>query len=311
MTWTATGRHVRRVLIALFTVGPLLWLSMVGLPVVCSQQVPSGTTVSVEICEAASVADPRFLLLVLAIGLLLLPELAEIEVAGVLKVRKQVKEAKEEVSGLSTELGHIRAQILTTAVAAANSNSRASVENYNLFPERFTDVSRALKEVAGDGGDFDAGEERGVYAAIAFEAGFYGLTRYLPDRMMPAVVAGYVFDDNEKLALYSVATHGDGIGESEAAQRMAAAPRMTGVFLYEREDEYVVTAPACDDEGLVVGALAVRMPTSAAALDQGDGGDTVGTVELMANAFARLLIDVMGDRPRKPPAGKAGSEGTQ
>lgn len=90
-----------------------------------------------------SASDPRALLFVLVAGLLLLPELSELEVAGVLTVRKHVKEAKEEVSGLQTELAHIRNEILTAATAAAHSQSRASVENYNVFPERVTDVRRA------------------------------------------------------------------------------------------------------------------------------------------------------------------------
>lgn len=83
------------------------------------------------------------------------------------------------------------------------------------------------------------------------------------------------------------------------------------MFYDDSSNGYLLSAPACDDQGLVVGALVVLMPASAANLDHVDEEDTVGTVVMMANAYARLLIDVMGETPRQVPAGKTASEGTQ
>ena len=302
----------RRLVLAIFVVGVLVWFTGWGLPQVCSQQLPDGSATPVKVCEAMSATDPRALLFLLVVGALVLPDLAELEVGGVLKVRRQLDDVKGEASELKNELAHVRTQVMTAAAAAASSHSKASVETYNVYPGRRADVGSALVEVAGAGdGDFDDGEELGAYAAIAFESGFYGLPRYLSDEMTPAAVAGYVFDDDE-LTLYSVATRGGEAADAlEQAQRSATAPNLTGVFFELGSHFYEVTAPACDDRGLVVGAIAVRMPATAGTLDDDDDQDTVGTVELMANTYARLLIDVMGEKPREVPAGKTGLEGTQ
>ena len=310
MNWVVTGRWVRRIVLVVLVVGASAWLAGWGLPDVCSQQLPTDSSTPVEVCEAMSATDPRALLFLLLLGALLLPDLAELEVGGVFRVRRQLDEVKGEALELKSELAHVRTQVMTAAAAAANSHSKATVENYNVFPERFTEVGKALKEVNGAGdGDFDESEERGAYAAIAFESGFYGLPRYLSDGMTPAAVAGYVFDDGE-LTLYSVATRGEGADALEVEQREAGVPNLTGVFFELGAEFYVVTAPACDDQGLVVGAIVVRMPAVAGALDENDDEDTVGTVELMANTYARLLIDVMGEKPREVPAGKTVHEET-
>jgi hypothetical protein len=258
------------------------------------------------------VTDSRALLFLLVVGALLLPDLAELEVGGILRVRRQLDDVKGEAAELKTEIAHIRTEILTAATAAANSQSRASVENYNVFPERATDVRRAYDEVAGHGdGEFDESEKRGAYAAVAFEAGFYGLPRYLSDGMTPAVVAGYLFNADGDLELDLMTTRGDVPAGLQDAQLAAHPPPTSGVFYDDSVDGYVLSAPASDDQGLVVGALVVRMPVSAAGSDQEDGEDVVGTVVMMANAYARLLIDVMGEKPRQMAAGKTPEEGTQ
>lgn len=302
----------RRGLLALLVLGALVWFAGWGLPEVCAQQLPTDSTTPVEVCKAMSASDPRALLFLLLLGGLLLPELTELEVAGVLTVRRQVREAKEEVSGMKTELAHIRTEILTAATAAAHSQSRASVENYNVFPERAADVRRAYEEAAGNGdGEFDESEERGAYAAVAFEAGFDGLTRYLSAGMTPAVVAGYRFNADDELELDLLTTRGDVPTDLQDALLAAESPRTSGVFYDDSINGYMLSAPACDDQSLVVGALVVLMPASAASLDTADDEDTIGTVVMMANAYARLLIDVMGEKPRQVPAGKKTSEGTQ
>ena len=308
MNWVAC----RRVLLVALLVGATVWLFFFGLPEVCSQQLPAASNRPVDVCETMSVSDPRAALFVLVAGLLLLPELSELEVAGVVTVRKELKEAKDEVSGLRTELTHIRNEILTAATAAAHSQSKASVENYNVFPQRATDVRRAYKEVGGDGdGEFDESEERGAYAAVAFEAGFDGLTRYLTDGMTPAVVAGYQFNAADELELDLMTTRGDVPAVCQDALLGASPPRTSGVFFDDSINGYMLSAPACDDQGLVVGALVVLMPEKVANPDQVDEEDTVGTVVMMANAYARLLIDVMGETPRQTPAGKTADEETQ
>lgn len=315
MAWdgfATTVKVARRVALAAVVVGTLVWLAGWGVPDVCSQQLPTASSTPVEVCQPMSATDPRALLLLLVVGLLLLPELTELELGGVIKVRRQLDEVKGEASELKNEMAHIRTQVLTAATAAAAANANASVVT-NVYPERTTDVGRALTEVDGDGdGDFDEGELQGAYAVVAFDAGFYGLTRYLSDGMAPAVVAGYAFNEDDELELYSLVTHGDGAQELATAQRAAAVPDLSGIYYVgTKASGYVLTAPACDDEGLVVGALSVRLPGSAETLDEADDEDTVGTVELMANAYARLLIDILGEKPRGQPAGKSTVEGTQ
>lgn len=312
MNWAVAGRWVRRGVLALLVLGALIWFGGWGSPETCSQQLSQGSPTPVTVCSDMTLTDARALLFLLVIGGLLLPEVAELEVAGVLSVRKQVDEAKDEVTGLKTELAHIRAEILTAATAASHSRSKASVENYNVFPGRAADVRRAYKEIQ-DGGDgeLDQSEQRGADAAVAFEAGFYGLTRYLTERMTPAVVVGYLFGEDDQLRLDSLVTSGEGTAGLEAAQRAASPPPTSGVFYDAHDDGYVLSAPACDDQGLTAGVLAVRVPSTSAALDELNVEDAVGAILLIAGAYARLLIDLMGEKPRDLTAGTSDDGGTQ
>ena len=73
-------------------------------------------------------------------------------------------------------------------------------------------------------------------------------------------------------------------------------------------------APALEDDGSVVGAVAILIPHEDIPHAEGVVAaddllrDMAAWVDTAASAYARLLIDVLGERPQSETTGTAGSQ---
>lgn len=81
MNWKSAATW-RRALLGVLVVGALIWFAGWGLPEVCSQHLPTDSAQPVDVCKAMPATDPRAVLFLLVVGVLLLPDLAELEVGG-------------------------------------------------------------------------------------------------------------------------------------------------------------------------------------------------------------------------------------
>jgi hypothetical protein len=272
-------------LLAALLLGAVAWVWARGLPQVCKDAVADSTVV--RVCEPMSATDPRVLLFLLLVGLLLFPELSELELAGVLTLRRRLDEVRQEATELKSELAHIRTQATALSQATANSRNQIRVD------VRQQQTGAALVEAGGgDDGVFDGDEEAGAYAQLAFEAGLAGLTRLLPQAEDDVSLVGYTVGDDGHLE----ATYFTGEVNEEDLNRLTA--------LVNRPQVPVTTVTALNDgfaafsfatvNGVVVGALAVRVPDGQvpdnAALEALGAG-----AEVAAGTYARLLVDLLGE----------------
>ena len=292
----------RRLLLAVL-LGFGIWLVHHGLPQVCGQEVADSAVVSV--CRPLPMTDPRVWFYGLLVGLLLFPELSELELAGVLTLRRRLNEVGQEASDLKSDLANLRLQ--ATALSQANATNRTAV----TVDARQQQSGVAQVEVATPGSDLvDDDTASGAYLQLAFKAGLAGLTAVLPAEADGADLVCYTFGDDGQLEpIYQSDPDADvdaltqTLNEGRDEASVTSGPRFTAA-----------TAYAQDPRGSgVVGAVVLLTAKPAAgppaATDSGDdaGDDADGdgsTVDLAAAAetvaatYARLLVDLVGERPR-------------
>jgi hypothetical protein len=304
--------RVRRVVLGVLIVAAVVLFALSGLPEVCTERLPTASSTPVNVCEPMAATDPRALLFILVLGLLLLPELAELEIGGVLKVRRQLEDVKDEATELKGELAHIRTQVLTAA------NANASVVN-NLYGPRPEDVAAGASEVDGQGdGKFDEQERSGAVALLAFQSGLSGLTDLLPSWVSRAAIVGYTFGENGDLEPFYVVHHGQNAEAFSPPKGTVWMPNGdSDVYIESGGHVLVVTVRPFSAARQYVGALAVHVPDEvvqeAGSARDFDNlvDDVVEVTDLMADVYARMLLDLLGEEPRPWPTGKTTTDGGQ
>lgn len=267
----------------------------------------------VQVCTAPSMTDPRVLLFLLIVLILLLPDLSEVELGGVLRLRRTVDETREEARELRRELVTIRND------ASATANSQLT----QTFINRPAQTGDWIAHRESDDAELvDPGEELGAYAMNAFRAGLAGLMQPLEVGGDEAAAVGFTLRPLRGME----ATHVLGRIPSELGEEVLAAldrdttsPGEEVVFI-ETSAGLVAFAFAFADAGeslpasQLVGGLAVILPH-----DFGDSGigaqdDRAAAVaaaaEAAAGAYARLLVDLLGERPTLVVRGWSGRSRT-
>lgn len=300
--WWSIAKWVRRVLVIVLLALAARELLVDGLPRVCEEQVAEGAVVTV--CHAMGVTDPRVGLFLLAVGLLLLPDLSELEVAGVVKLQRKVDAARTEVAELSGELVGVRNQIssLTAAHAASAAQSSSSGNTVSLtVTAQAAETGAALQDIdSGDTTILEPAEEEGTFGLLAFDAGMRGLLGLLPGAGEGGAVVGMTFDDNGDLTWH--AQTGADVDRHVVEQLISQARERPDNLRIRTDGEWwTSTAPATVAEGQV-GAVGVLLPHDPEDSDDSREeatrrADEVGeSTELVAGTYGRMLVALLGEQ---------------
>lgn len=319
--WTAV-KWIRRAALAGLVVWGAWELLVDGLPRVCGEELYEDDPV--RVCEDMGLTDPRVAMFLLTAGLLLLPDLSELEVAGVVRLHRKVDEARQEVAELTGELYSIRNQVSTWAAsrAAALSQATGNVTNNYLGPPAAATGAAKQDLESGDTTVLEPDEEDGAFGLLAFNAGMQGLLQSLPNHGAGAVLVGMTFDEGEDLTVQTE------VGDDDFD------PALAGLLLRQARDLprnvhtvgdgnlWLITAPARTNSGQV-GAVGVAVPEEPTddtdwLADWADWDTETSDVraarvtaatELIAGAYARMLVALLGELPI--PGQGAGASGGQ
>lgn len=238
---------------------------------------------AVEVCSPLGATSPAVLLYLLVVALLLLPELSEIEIAGLVTLKRQIEQATGEAEKALTEVRELRQTMMLT-----NTIRNSSTVNNYLGPERAAETGAVLSDVNADA---ETGSEPpGAAAQWAFQAGVMGLLVLFPDSDMPRALVGYLREDDELRVQFAVPESFD---DRELRSWLPGIGTVTGPVVGDVEGARFAAAPVVDDNGQALGVLAVVADPATGSLE------TLGiTTELAAEAYARLLIDLLGESTR-------------
>lgn len=268
----------------------VLW---VGPPVTCHQEFVDGVTV--RLCETMRLADPRSGLYLLLVALLLFPEVSELEIGGVLTLRRRLDEIGGEATRLKSELADMRSEAL--ALSQSSATNRTEVTTVVARPEQTGELLAAASAAPLDETvDVDAA----AYAQLAFVAGVAGLPYALPAIAAGSTVLAYTPSEDGRLEVNAASSEPAG-WEVEPVTRLVnehpPEPRVQRM-----SDCWAVTAPVLDARQRLLGAVAVLLdpalpgvpasdtPTSAEAEEMG------ALAEVAAQVYSRLLVDLLGER---------------
>lgn len=308
--WTLT--RLRRWSVALLVAGAAVALAAGLIPHTCQDAVAESSVV--QVCSALSMTDPRVLLFLLIVLILLLPDLSEVELGGVLRLRRTVDETREEARELRRELVSIRSDASATA--------RSELKQTFHF-NRPAQTGDWIADRESDGAELvDPGEELGAYAMNAFRAGLAGLMELLEIGGAEATAVGFTLRPLRGMeATHTLGSLPPDLGEEvlAALDRDSTSPG-EGVVFIETSVGVVAFAFAFADAGepipasQLIGGLAIPLPP-----DFGDSGHGApddraaafaAAVEAAAGAYARLLVDLLGERPTLVFRGASGRSRT-
>lgn len=304
------AKWVRRAILLVVLVWACWLLLWNGVPTVCQQEVTDAGTL-VKVCGPMAANDPRVFVFLLIFGVLAFPELSEIEIAGLLTVKRRLDEAKAEATELKRDLGEIRTQAFAAVSAAVSAKQQVIV---NL--DRSEQIAQALDETVGDGdGVLDETETVGAYAQLALEAVVAGLPDQLSDALGPSVcIQGFTFADGDDLELSFVSSRSRAPGTLDELREAEhfMVPKLDGTYVYHRAGHCIATAPARGGDSTVVGAVAVVAVDAEFATGRtprpGDEEFAAQAI-VVGGIFGRALIDLAGEVPRVIGAGDSDTEG--
>lgn len=268
-------------------------------PQVCREEIASSDTAQtpddlvVRVCEPMAATDPRVFLFLLVVFLLLLPFFSEVEVAGLFRVKRQLAQAQDEVEGLRESVRTAQAQVATLAatVTATTTSTATNQTNVLLVDPRGVESAQTQQTVLA--GNDEVPFTEGTFAQTAFKGGLIGLQSLFPAERTPYALIFFTWGDVELELSQAV---GDvNLDLSTAAHRLAHPTEASASI---QAHGLLVTAPALNDDGSTVGAVV------AAFRDQtllSDHEPLFADVENVASAYARLLVDLLGETGRLMP----------
>lgn len=295
VTWllTAKGAGVAgAVALIVWAGGMLLWDHV---PPTCHDEVASTEAAKtpaelvVQVCEPMTATDPRVFLFLLVILLLLLPWVSEVEVAGLFRVKRQVEEAKKEVDGLRESVRTAQAQVATLSATTVAQQVQQTKVEVQLHDHRREDSAETQEHaLAGQPPDEVTA---GAFAQVALTAALEGLSTLFPEECVPV---GMVFFTWDETTLEQYGTVGDVDNDLEAVAYLMANTKTPKSWAHREPSGFLVLADATDDDGTTVGAVVFAFRQ-----DQWEHHVAVfADVEVVAKAYARLLIDLVHETGR-------------
>lgn len=294
---TPAWRRLRRIgLVVLLVFGGVVLL--VGPPVTCHQEVVDGVTV--RLCETMRLADPRAGLYLLLVALLLFPEVSELEVGGVLTLRRRLDRIGEEAGELKSQLAEMRSEAYAVSRAAASNRTQVN----NTIVTRQEDTGEAVAEAAAASAGATLDETADVdvadFAQLAFAAGVAGLPQALPGFAAGSTVLAYTPSETGQLEVNAASVEPAAL-EVEPVTRLVneqpSEPRVQRM-----DDCWAVTAPVLDARQRLLGAVAVLLDPTLPGVPASDSptlaeAEKMGVVgAVAAQVYARLLVDLLGER---------------
>lgn len=301
-TFAGWARYTRRTLAALLVLWGgwmLLWGRVED---VCRDQVADNSAV-VQTCEPIALTDPRLVWVVLAVLLLLLPDLSEIELGGVFSLKRAVAEVKEENEQLKDEVAELR--VTTSQIAQQQVN--VHVHEHPLAEG----VARFQADVdAGETGPLSPTEETGAYAHLAFNSALAGmiLELFAPWQNRVTLIGWVVEDDGGFEPSYLVDAVASNVVEAVAAELDPHATTDAAPLVSFLDDHLAVTAYAVTDPALgvgeqLLGALSVIVEDPVGSQNPSSDEHAPDLVTLAAGAvaaagaYALLLLRILGEPP--------------
>lgn len=273
----------------------LLWRRV---PRICHDQVAGGRVVSV--CDPMDAADPRALLFLVVLVLLLLPELAEVEIAGVFSLKRVLEQTQEQVKAIQ-------------AAVFSLSLSLSQRQSMTVFLGGDRQAGSGVASLDAEAGDSAVRPTTGAFSQTAFEAGVMGLRELLPPWGQQAAIRGFTISEEGRLDLsFEVgATDHDAVARAQASFEGET-------YFEDTRHRRVIIAPASGDlPGELVGAVAVSVSLDVAADEESAPSDIrsmsvedmAADVEVVAGAYARLLLDLLHEPPHPLPRNDPQSRG--
>ena len=249
----------------------------------------------VRVCEPLAIASPQVLLVAVVVGLLFAPDLSELELGGLVTLKRRVEKAEAEVAQARADVALTRAE-LTAQIATT---STASAQQLTYFDYRRTaGVAEALTSIPPRSGRSGDPEQA---ATTAFLAGLVGLESHImvPPEVDVSIVGFTRAGDRGgrvEATHFSSAPHDTELHQFASAVVADQWP-ITTTSVAVRDDGWVVIAPVHDDDGSLLGAFAAILHPAdrLAAVDE---VELAASVEPAAQAYARMLIDLLGETDR-------------
>lgn len=279
--------------------GLIVWASAMLLwdrvPTTCHDEISSTEAAKapaelvVQVCEPMAATDPRVVLFLLVILLLLLPWFSEVEVAGLFSVKKQVEDARKEVDGLRESVRTAQAQVATLSATTIAQQVQQTKVEVQLHDHRRED-SAETQEHALAGRPPDE-VTAGAFAQVALTAALEGLHTLFPEECIPV---GMVFFTWDETTLEQYGTVGDVDDDLQAVAYLMANTKKPKSWAHREPSGFLVLADATDDDGSSVGVVVFAFRQ-----DQWEHHVAVfADVEVVAKAYARLLVDLVHETGR-------------
>lgn len=264
---------------------------------VCRDEVADSKVV--QVCEPMALTDPRPVWVVLAVLLLLLPDVSELELAGVLSLKRAVAQVEGQAEQLRGEAHKLQA--ITTQLNQQRVEQGQGQAVYNIFPQDLgPQLTRFLDDVASnDTTAMTKDEELGGFTSLIIRSALTGmLTEVFAAWSGRVNLIGWVrLADGSYEPWYLVATVNSDIA-ALAKTHVRDGDPFGDPLVTVGDDVVVVTAFTATPEAdqatrRVLGALSVLIESDEEPTEE-EFEDLGAKAEAAAGAYGLLLLRVLG-----------------
>lgn len=306
-----------RVLLFALVGGATFFLVVAGVPTSCADEL-TATGDAVRVCSPLGLTDRPAVFFLLAVGLLLVPELPEISDAGGIGMKRDMDKVASDTVDLRESLREITNEVTTLSANLANAAAAraTSCQDVNLWVGDRAQQAGTGMALLGAGPD---GALQGTAAdAAAFRAGFEGLSGFLV-----GVECELVGLTRTRTSRFEAVHYGTALREEQRERAVAYARNNRGGPEWDDDLDgraWMFAAPA-RIAGQLVGMLVAVVPASEANVARlgelrpppGKGGgsgedeETTNDVETkvqdlyaveiqwLADAYGSLLFHLLGE----------------
>jgi len=275
---------------------------------VCRDEV-AGSTV-VQVCEPIGLTDPRIVWALLVVVLLLLPDVSELELAGVLSLKRAVAQVEGQAELLRGEAQRASAALsaVTQQLAVQATAQGQSQQLVVQMPPPAAQVNDFIADIElGDTGALSVDEEEGGYRSLLATSALAGMVTDLFAPWAGRVdLVGWIRSSTEGWRVDQVAGAVDAdvlseIGESLGLGDPADGPVVTDTSTGAMAVTAISTViEAATGAVHVTGALTVLLDEADPSVD--DLSDVAAKVTVAAGAYGLLLRRVLGEPSTLEPS---------
>lgn len=291
---------IRRALIVVLLFGSAVLL-VDGHAQQCRDAAVGDTSETITLCEPLTATSPEVLLVLLLVGLLLLPELSELEIAGVLTLKRAVEQAQSDAGEAKAEATEAKQALTQVAAQVSQLQAVQSVSVTVTNQAAETAQAHQLLNAGGGGAAGAPVPTVGESSLVAFNAGLSGLADLLPPLAegVGMSVVGLTLTEDGKAVEATQNPFGVDDPTVELIERLLndvePGQTITGVGV----NALVLGALALTEDGEVVGGLAavLQPPPPVESMGEDPLEPLDVRVRIAAAAYAQLLTDLLGEPP--------------